>query len=256
VTTETGERLSTGEALRAALFYVAIAALLIVCTTRHTADVFPNRLAHRIGDNSEAYLLAGVACLWLHFVRREAQRRGIGLIAGVVGGLVCLVLGIIFKKAGWPSSVGTLNEAWFGLAFLLPYFMLPRPIRWAALFSLALVIGLLIANDTSIVIKGAESWMVLVLAPLGFDVFDRAILDRGARESQLLRLLWMAILIAVPLLAAALRHHVGHGHVNGIRDYISRANEAFIGLLIIHAYCGYWARSALAGRRSPLLSSH
>ncbi len=242
------DRIGAAEAVRIGLFYVVAAVLLVVITTKHLADILPTHLAHRVADNSEGYVIAGVACLWLHFVRRDAQRRGIGLAVGIVGGLVCLGLGILFKKAGWPSSIGTLNEAWFGLAFLLPYVMLPRPLRWAPLFSLAVVVGLLIAHDTSIVVKGAESWMVLILAPLGFDVFDRAVLDPAAKESHLSRLAWMAILIAVPLAAAALHHHVGHGHVNGIRDYVSRANEAFVGLLIVHAYVGYWARSALPSR--------
>ena len=71
----------------------------------------------------------------------------------------------------------------------------------------------------------------------------------GSRESHVLRLLWMGVLIAIPVLAAGLHHHVGHGHVAGIRDYIARANEAFVGLLIIHAYFGYWMRSALATNR-------
>ena len=105
-----------------------------------------------------------------------------------------------------------------------------------------------LAHDTSLVVKGAEAWMVLVLAPLGLDVFDRAILDSDARESHALRLVWMALLVAIPVLAAAVHHHLGHGHVAGIRDYISRANEAFVGMLIIHAYFGYWMRGALATR--------
>jgi hypothetical protein len=237
-----------GEAVRVALFYLAVTALLIIVATKHTADILPKHFAHRVGDNSEGYLLAGGACLWLQFVRREAQRRGIGMVAGVIGGLVCLGLGLLFKYAGWPSSVGTLNEGWFGLAFLLPYFMLPRPLRWAPAFSAVVVVALLLGHDATIVVKGAEAWMVLVLAPLGFDVFDRAVLDPNARESHLGRLVWMAILVLVPLAAAGLRHHSGHGHVHGILGYISRANEAFVGLLIIHAYVGYWARSVLSAR--------
>ena len=242
------------EALRAALFYVVVAALLTVIATKHLADLLPKHLAKQIGDNSEAYTIAGVACLWLHFGRRIAQRYGIEKVGAVIGGLVCLAIAVIFKKAGWPSSVGTLNEAWFALAFLLPYFALPRPLRWAPLLSLAVVVGLLAGHDTDLVIKGAEAWIVVVLAPIGFDVFDRAVLENTA-ESHLRRIVWMVLLIVVPLLAAALHHHVGHGHVAGIRDYLSRANEAFIGLFIVHAYVGYWARSALAGRPALVASS-
>src|SRR4051812_38859815 len=249
-------RTSTGEAVRVALFYLVLGVLLVIITTKHLADILPTHLAHRISDNSEGYTIAFVACAWLQFVRPGGRDRRNNLLLSLAGGGICLVIALIFKNAdSLPVSVATLNEAWFALAFLLVYFALPRPLRWAPLLSLAIVIGLLAAHDTSVVVKGAEAWMVLILAPLSFDVFDRAILDPDARESHLLRLVWMAGLIAVPVLAAALRHHVGHGHAEGIRDYVSRANEAFIGLLIIHAYVGYWARSALAGHRALATST-
>lgn len=243
-------RMNAGEIVRVALFYVVATVAMIIIATKHTADILPTHLAHQVADNSEGYLIGAGACLWLHFGRRIPRRTGGVVAAALVVGAICLALGIIFKEAGWPSSVGTLNEGWFGLAFLVPYFVLPRPLRWAPLFSVAVLIFLLAGHNLSIVVKGAEAWMVLLLAPIGFDVFDRAIVDRNARESHVGRLIWMAILVGVPVLAVALHHHLGHGHVAGTRDYVSRANEAFVGLLIIHAYCGYWARSALASNRS------
>jgi hypothetical protein len=242
-------RPSTGEAARIAIFYIAFIALLILITTKHLADLLPHHLAKQVSDNSEGYTLALVACAWLQFVRPAIRRRAISFPVGLVGGAVCLGLGLICKNVdSLPGSVRTLNEAFFALAFLLVYVSLPRPMPYAPIFSVLLVVGLLIAHDTSIVLKGAEAWVVLVLAPLSFDVFDRAILEPGVRESHVLRLIWMAVLVLIPIIAVALHHHLGHGHVAGIRDYISKANEAFVGLLIIHAYCGYWARSALAGR--------
>jgi hypothetical protein len=249
LTLQGARRTTTAEASRVAVFYLFFVALLIVITTKHLGDILPTHLAKQISDNSEGYTVALVACAWLQFVRPAARRRGISLPVGLFGGAICLGAAFLCKNVeSLPLSVQTLNEAFFGLAFLLVYVALPRPVRWAPLLSVALVIGLLAGHDTSVVIKGAEAWVVLVLAPLSFDVFDRAILDPDAKESHAMRLAWMAVLILIPLVAVAAHHHVGHGHVRGIRDYISRANEAFIGLLIIHAYFGYWARSALAHR--------
>ncbi|MFL6238694.1 MAG: hypothetical protein ACJ735_04260 [Actinomycetes bacterium] len=238
--------MSRAERLRIALFYAVGVVLLVIITTKHLDDILPNHLAHQISDNSEGYVIGLGACAWLQFAPRSRPTR-VSLVLTVAGSLLCLALGLIFEFAGGlPVSVATLNEGWFALAFLIPYVGLPRPLRWAPVLSLVILVGLLAGHNTSLVVNGAEAWVVLVLAPLGFDVFDRAILEADAKESHLLRLLWMAILVAVPVAAVGLHHHLGHGHVAGIRDYISRANEAFVGVLIIHAYAGYWARSALA----------
>jgi hypothetical protein len=236
--------------LRLVLFYGGLGLLLLLIITQHL-NWLPHHfhLAKRVSDNSEGYVLALIVCAWIHWARPAAIQRRQLIPISVVGAVVSFGLALLCKFGGLPPKIATLNEGFFGAAFVIAYVAVRRPLRWAPLFSVVAVVGLLLSSNTSIVIKGAEAWMVLVLAPLGFDLFDRAILDPKARESQVLRLLWMAILIAVPVLAAALHHHVGHGHIAGIRDYISRANEAFVGLLLVHAYFGYWMRSALATRR-------
>jgi hypothetical protein len=226
--------------------------LLIIITTKHMADILPKHAAKQVSDNSEGYVIAVVACAWLQFVRPAVRRLAVSFPAGLVGGVLCLGLALICKEASsLPGSVRTLNEAFFALAFLLVYVSLPRPMPYAPIFSVLVVAGLLIAHDSSVVVKGAEAWVAIVLIPLSFDVFDRAILEPGVRESHLLRLIWMAALVVIPVVAAAVHHAHPHGHVEGTWAYLSKANEAFVGMLIIHAYCGYWARSALAGRTSP-----
>jgi hypothetical protein len=236
--------------LRLVLFYGGFGVLLLLIITKHL-QWLPHHfhLTKRVSDNSEAYALALIACAWLHWARPAAIRRGRLIPASLLGGAICLGLALLCKYGGLPVKIATLNEGFFGAAFVLVYAALRRPLRWAPLLSVAVIVFLLIGHTTGLVVKGAEAWMVLVLAPVGFDVFDRAILEPDARESHVLRLLWMGVLIAIPVLAAGLHHHVGHGHVAGIRDYIARANEAFVGLLIIHAYFGYWMRSALATNR-------
>jgi hypothetical protein len=233
--------------LRLVLFYGGFGVLLLLIITKHL-QWLPHHfhLAKRISDNSEGYVLALIACAWIHWARPAGIRRGQLILWTLLGTAACFGLALLCKFGGLQPKIATLNEGFFGAAFVIAYVAFRRPLRWAPLFSLVAVIGLLLANNASIVVKGAEAWMVLVLAPLGFDLFDRAILDPDARESHVLRLLWMTLLIAIPVAAAGLHHHLGHGHVAGIRDYIARANEAFIGLFIVHAYFGYWMRRALA----------
>jgi hypothetical protein len=242
-----GSKLSGWAVTRLVLFYGGFIALLLLIITKHLGWL-PHHfhLAKRISDNSEGYVLALIGCAWIHWARPAAIRRRQLIPISLVGAVVCFGLALLCKFGGLQPKIATLNEGFFGAAFVLAYVALRRPLRWAPLFSLVAVIALLLANNASVVVKGAEAWMVLVLAPLSFDVFDRAILEPDARESQALRLLWMALLVAVPVLAAGLHHHLGHGHVAGIQDYISRANEAFVGMFIIHAYFGYWMRPALA----------
>src|SRR4051812_12648421 len=149
--------MSPGEALRAAIFYLFFIVLLIIITTKHLGDLLPKHFAKQVSDNSEGYTVALVACAFLHFVRPAARRRGVTFPVGLLGGLVCLGAAFICKNVdSLPVSVQTLNEAFFALAFLLAYVSLPRPMPYAPLFSLAVLIGLLIAHDTSIVVKGAE----------------------------------------------------------------------------------------------------
>jgi hypothetical protein len=247
-----GSKYSGWVLLRLVLFYGGFGVLLLLIITKHL-QWLPHHfhMAKRISDNSEGYVLALIACAWLQWGRPAAIRRRQLIPISLVAAAACLGLALLCKYGGLQPRIATLNEGFFGAAFVIAYVAVRRPLRWAPLVSLVAVIGLLLANNASIVVKGAEAWMVLVLAPLGFDVFDRGIVDPDARESHVLRLLWMALLVAIPVAAAGLQHHVGHGHVAGIRDYIARANEAFVGLLLVHAYCGYWMRSALATRRQP-----
>jgi hypothetical protein len=230
--------------VRVVVFYAAFLALLVLIVTKHLGDLLPHGLTNQIGHNSEGYAVAVVACAWVQWVLPESIRRAVSWQAALVGGVACLAVAIVFKTAGLPSTIGTLNEAFFGLAFVLPYVHIPGRVRWAGVFSIALVVALLIGHDTSVVQKGAEAWVVIVLAPLGLDVFDRGLLDPPARNGHLLRLAWLAALVVVPLLVALLDGHLGHGHVEGIRDYLAKANEAFVGLFIVHAYFGYWATEA------------
>jgi hypothetical protein len=232
------------EAARTAAFYAVGTLLLVAIWSTWLVNVswLSDEQAHRIGHNSEGYLFALLLCAWIQWVLPWAEERGLTRIVSIAGGAASVVIGLWLKNGPLPVQYATLNEAMFGLAFVLVYLALFRWHRLAPLFSLAVVVGLLLGSNTGLV-EGAEYWLVLVLAPLSFSVFDRTITDPDAEESHVLRLAWMSVLIAVPVLVIALGGDLSE-NAEGIPAYLARANEAFLGLLIVHAYFGYWMRGA------------
>jgi len=229
--------------LRFLVYYLVLAVLSVLIWTKHLADVLPSGLARQLGHNSEAYLLAFLLCAWIQWILPLSLRRRQSAAVAVMVGALSLILAIVLKETDIPITISTLNETFFALAFVLPYIHLRGRMPLAPVISAVVVIGLLAGHDTDIVVLGAEAWIVIVLVPLAFDVFDRRVLDNSAPVAHLRRLAWMAFLIVVLLLAEVLEGHLGHGHVEGIRDYIQRANEAFIALLLVHAFFAYWVPS-------------
>jgi hypothetical protein len=100
----------------------------------------------------------------------------------------------------------------------------------------------------------AEALGVLILAPIAFDLVDRAVVQPGARTSTPLRYCWYAALVAVPVLFSVLEYRVGVGGVaDGVVRYGVRLTEAFLGLLLVELYLAVALGRATApgGARSP-----
>ena len=109
--------------------------------------------------------------------------------------------------------------------------------------SLAVLAGIVIFFDTTLVLDQAESLVPLALAPLALDVFDRTILEPDRPDRPLLRAVWMAGLVVFALAAMALAPWARddlEGFVPLGIDYAQRAAEAYWGWLLLHVFFAYW----------------
>lgn len=230
---------------RPAVLAIAYYGVLLVAMTTILTDtlglVLPADLARRIGFNSEGYVLALVLGAYLQFGLprlRGSVRWTIALLAAGIS--LAIALGLFTTDL--PSRFKTLNEAFFALAVVLPYVTLTRPLhRWPVLASAAMlaaiVFGVVTSPGESVVVLLAETFAVLVLTPLAFDIVDRGILDAAARTSAGLRYCWYAGLILIPVVVVLLGNDARTGGGFGeVLEYVGRTHEAVLGLLLVQLY--------------------
>lgn len=232
---------SARPAVLATLFYGGLALLMLAILTQTLTWVLPDDVARRVGFNSEGYTLALLLAAYIQLVLprlRDATRWPVAmLVAGI-----CFAAALGLYGSDLPSRFKTLNEALFALALVLPYVTLRRPLgRWPGVVSAALlaavVLGVVTNPAESPAVLLAETFAVLVLAPLAFDVVDRGILDPAAVTSRALRLTWYAVLVAVPLVVVALGTDVRTGGGwHAVLEYLGRTHEGVIGLLLVQLY--------------------
>jgi hypothetical protein len=92
-------------------------------------------------------------------------------------------------------------------------------------------------SDTTLLTGQAESFAVLVLAPIGLYVVDRGILDPQASTSAALRYAWYAFLLLAPVVFTVLEYGIGVGGPAGdATRYAVRTTEAFVGVVLIELY--------------------
>jgi hypothetical protein len=90
---------------------------------------------------------------------------------------------------------------------------------------------------TQVVTDLAETLGALVLAPIGFDVVDRGILDPQAPTSARLRFGWYALLVVTPIAFSVLEFAVGVSGVAGeVTRYGVRIAESFLCMLLVELY--------------------
>jgi len=244
----------------AALFYVGLLAVIAGVLLDVFASLLPAPVAERIGRNTEGIALALLLAAWIQFVRprlvgREEEARATGLAA-----LACLAVALALLASDLPSSVRTLNETFVAAALLVPYLQLHRPLRRHAPLAVSGVVlaVIVIGQPTSAVTMLAEMLAVLVLAPVGFDVVDRGILDSDAETSPRLRYSWYALLVLAPILFSLMHYGVGvSGMLAEASRYSVRVAEAFLCMLLLHLFfavaLGRTGRGGRAGR--PLASA-
>lgn len=221
------------------VFYGGLALLMLLILTTTLDDVLPDRLARRVGFNSEGYIFALLLGVWIQGVLPRLRGRARMPIAVLAGG-AALAVAVVLYDSEWTSRVKTLNEAFFGLALVLPYVALRRPLpRWLPCVLSAVVLVLIvyaIASDgpESLAVLLAESFALYLIAPIAFDVVDRGILDPAAVTSTVVRWSFYAVLVVIPVVVVELGvdHRQGKGFPE-VLEYIGRAHEGVIGILLV-----------------------
>ncbi len=223
-------------------FYGFVLVLLGLCVSRTLPDLMPTAAAHHVANDSEGYLLALVLAAWVEGVRPVLFRRATLWWVTAAAALTCLVLGVaLYRDRQLVSSVRTLNETWLALAVLLPYASLrvrPSP-RAAALLSAGVVAVTAVLMATPLVTLTralAEGVVMLALAPLALDVFDPAALHPADPGPLRRRQAWWAALVVLPLVFIVLRHAPTGAVLHDAVDYGARAQEAFVGFLLLGLY--------------------
>lgn len=222
-----------------AVFYGGLTLLLASILFQWLGRIAPAAVSTRVGHNSEGYLAALVVAGWIQYARpRLTGQRREWVVTGLVAA-ASLTVGLLLVASDLPSRWRTLNETFLALALLLPYLQLRRPVPRVLPGALAagLLVVVVVFESTAAVTDLAETFGILILAPVAFDLFDRGILDPRARTTARSRWLWYAALVAVPVALSVLEYQVGVDGVLGVAvRYGVRITEAFVCLLLVELY--------------------
>ncbi|HEY2176728.1 MAG TPA: hypothetical protein VGH85_23200 [Mycobacteriales bacterium] len=225
----------------ALVYYLGLCLLLGLIISKTLTDIIPGTVGKHIGYDSEGYVLALILPLWIEFVRPRIAGRSSEWIVTGAGALVMFGLFLWFYNSNILSTVKTLNETLFALAFLIPYVQfIRRPSKYVAGgCALAVFILLLIFDHTSLVrfpTNLAEGVVMMILAPIAFDITDRGILTPDRPSPLRVRQAWWALLVILPLLFIALHHAHFGGTLGDAVRYAVRPQEAFVGMFGLEIY--------------------
>jgi hypothetical protein len=230
--------------LRTVVFLAAVVIFAQAINQHELTRVLPEKLATEIGHNREALGLVLVMVPIIQWFRTWAARRRHPMVPAVL--LAAVLYGVawwMLHKSGWTSDYYTYSESLFGAAFITVYIQPKRPARWGLLVTPAVLLLMIVGHDAGWVLDQLEDLVMILLAPLAFDLFDRRILDRSAPDRVGLRLGWCVGLVVVWFalwrLANAVRPDL-NGPVDHTIDWGYRAAEAYWGILLINVYFSYW----------------
>jgi hypothetical protein len=221
------------------VFYGGLVALLAGILLEIFPRFLPDRVADRIGHNSEGLLLALVLALWIEHARPKVSGSRLQWPLTLAVAVACAVAAVFLLWTDLPSRFRTLNEPFLAAAVLVPYVQIRRPLpsNLAILASLAVLALIVFGERTQVVTDLAETLGALVLAPIGFDVVDRGILDLHAPTSARLRYGWYTLLVVTPIAFSVLEYAVGVSGVAGeVTRYGVRIAEAFLCMLLVELY--------------------
>ena len=226
----------------AGVYYLGLCLLLGLIISKTLTDIIPGTVGKHIGYDSEGYVLALVLPLWIEFIRpRLAGKRYEWAVTAAAAGVLLAIFVVLWNTHTIIGSVKTLNETFFALVFLVPYVQpTRRPSKYVAAGCAAAVLVLVAIFDHTSLIRFttplAEGLVMMILAPVAFDIADLGIL-RADRHSPLrIRQAWWALLVVVPLVFIALHHAKFSGTLGAFFRYAVRPQEAFVGVFILSMY--------------------
>ncbi len=230
-------------------YYGGLGLLLALILTKSLSDLLPGSIAGHVSRNSEGLLLALALSAWIQYVRpRIAAAPREWMVTGG-SAAVCLTLALLLLLDDVPTSLRTLNEAFFALAVLLPYVQLRRPLPRAAWLVPAIaVVAPIVGADSGIAVTLAETFAFLLLVPLALDLGDRAILEPERRRRPLAVLGWVVVVVLVPVVLHLIRPNEPQNLGEELARYLSRTTEAYVAVVLLHAYFSFLL-PALSGAR-------
>lgn len=211
-----------------ALLYVVLVSLLLLCVTGLMKEAVPGKAGVTLSRNSEAFLTLLAVCFWVDVVRPRLRVHASQWAITIAAGAALFALGLALRQAPWPSRVVTLNEALLGIAVLVVYLQLQRPVpRWASAIPALGVILPLLGWDNALTTDMAEAFGALVLIPLVVDVVDRRLLD-GGPPAIVRNVVWMIGLMGSIVVIHLVSDGPNDGLVADIAYYVQRATEMFV----------------------------
>jgi hypothetical protein len=221
------------------VFYLGLTLLLAAILLDVLRELIPRGIAVRVGYNSEGYAAALLLALWIQFARPRLSVTGRQWPVTLAAALALAVIGLLLATSQLPSRFKTMNETMFGLALVIPYVQVRRPVspRLAVGLSAAVLAVTVAFNRTEYVTLLAEMLGLALLAPLAFDVIDRGILDPHQPTSRRLRYAWYTLLVLLPTASSLLYHeHALSGLLGEAIQYQVRLHECFIAIVLVELY--------------------
>lgn len=211
---------------------------MLLIVTKDLGRLLPAGVAQKVGADSEGFLLALVLPLWIQFVRPRLRGASAWLVPLLAASFALIAGVVLYRTTTVTSSIKTLNETLLALAVLLPYVQRRRPLPTGVALGTVTLVGVLIllGDRLPLVTRLAEAFGMLLLVPLALDIVDRGVLDPQARTSARLRWFWYAALLLLPLAVAALHRADLAGLPGTVVSYAARAQEAFVGVLLLNLY--------------------
>jgi hypothetical protein len=225
------------------VYYAGLCVLMVLIITKVLKeDLLPGPVGRHISNDSEGYVLALLLGAWIEFARpRLTGRRTEWLVTVLAAVVMFLIFIFLYNTHAVIGTVKTLNETFFALAILIPYIQLARrpsvTVAWGC--ALGLLVATIVLDHTSVigvVTALAEGVVMLILAPVAFDVADRGILTPDRPSPLRVRQAWWTVLVVLPLLFIVTRHAGLGGPLGAANDYATRAQEAFVGMFLLEIY--------------------
>jgi hypothetical protein len=217
--------------------YLLLLVVLGLVVTGQLGSLLPGGLGGHVARNSEGLLIALVLLPWLDLVRPAIVGSRRQWPVTVAAALVCVAVGSVLLLDGVPQPLRTLNESFFALAALIPYLTVRRPLpAWGWAFPAVAAVLLAVASEGGSVLTLAETFAFCLLVPLTVDFADRPIVESGAPRRPLRLALWVALLLALPVVLHVLFDSEPEGLVAEVLRYLSRTTEAFIASLLLVGY--------------------